>query len=219
MWATVTVIHVAPIQVEFGQERMTLSHNSNRSFLGLEVILPEIYEISSKIASLLHLLSQKNKDYVWGDKQDEAFQILRRNYANAPVVGTPDAREFVVLFVMHQNKTKIFERRAKLFKDSQSPDEWLRGLGKPLFSHTSRYSVHPGADKMYYDLTRIIISGPGMKRTLLSMFSRFLRALRLADISNHSGFLQQPEMPRVWTLEDKLRALLGFGAVGILIIH
>ncbi|GKD90691.1 putative reverse transcriptase domain-containing protein, partial [Tanacetum coccineum] len=30
-------------------------------------------------------------------------------------------------------------------------------------AHTSRYSVHPGADKMYYDL-RDLYWWPGMKR-------------------------------------------------------
>nr|GFB18412.1 putative reverse transcriptase domain-containing protein [Tanacetum cinerariifolium] len=44
----------------------------------------------SKIAKPLTLLTQKNKTYVWGDKQDEAFGILKEKLCNAPVLALPD---------------------------------------------------------------------------------------------------------------------------------
>ncbi|GJZ08696.1 putative reverse transcriptase domain-containing protein [Tanacetum coccineum] len=51
----------------------------------------------SKIAKPLTLLTQKNKTYVWADKQDEAFHILKEKLCNAPVLALPDGRnEFVV---------------------------------------------------------------------------------------------------------------------------
>ncbi|GJZ44365.1 hypothetical protein Tco_0591620 [Tanacetum coccineum] len=77
-------------------------------------------------------------------------------------------------------KTKILEAQGEASKDLKAPAEWLRGLEihferrdngeithldrilvpsvgdvRKLImdkAHTSRYSVHPGADKMYYDL-------------------------------------------------------------------
>nr|GEZ02695.1 putative reverse transcriptase domain-containing protein [Tanacetum cinerariifolium] len=77
-------------------------------------------------------------------------------------------------------KTKILEARGEASKDLKAPAEWLRGLethfkrrddgGIYFFdriwipsvggvrklimdeAHTSRYSIHPGADKMYYAL-------------------------------------------------------------------
>nr|GEX11115.1 hypothetical protein [Tanacetum cinerariifolium] len=77
-------------------------------------------------------------------------------------------------------KAKILEAQGEASKDLKAPTEWLRGLerhfkkrdngGIYFFdrvwipsvggirklimdeAHTSRYSVHPGADKMYYDL-------------------------------------------------------------------
>ncbi|GJX32586.1 putative reverse transcriptase domain-containing protein [Tanacetum coccineum] len=88
-------------------------------------------------------------------------------------------------------KTKILEAQSEASKDLKAPTEWLRGLerhfeqrddGEIYFfdriwipsvggvrklimdeAHTSRYSVHPGADKMYYDL-RDLYWWPGMKR-------------------------------------------------------
>ncbi|GJU03198.1 putative reverse transcriptase domain-containing protein [Tanacetum coccineum] len=44
-----------------------------RSFLGLAGYYRRFIENFSKIAKPLTLLTQKNKAYVWGDKQDEAF--------------------------------------------------------------------------------------------------------------------------------------------------
>ncbi|GKG23599.1 hypothetical protein Tco_0391635, partial [Tanacetum coccineum] len=38
----------------------------------------------SKIAKPLTLLTQKNKDYVWGEDQEKAFQILKEKLCNAP---------------------------------------------------------------------------------------------------------------------------------------
>ncbi|GKE61994.1 putative reverse transcriptase domain-containing protein [Tanacetum coccineum] len=88
-------------------------------------------------------------------------------------------------------KTKILEAQAEASKDLKSPAEWLRGLEKHFErrddggiyffdriwipsvggvrklimdeAHASRYSIHPGVDKMYHDL-RDLYWWPGMKR-------------------------------------------------------
>ncbi|GJR74707.1 RNA-directed DNA polymerase, eukaryota [Tanacetum coccineum] len=52
----------------------------------------------SKIAKPLTLLTQKNKAYVWGDKQDEAFQILKEKLCNAPVLALPDGPDDFVVY-------------------------------------------------------------------------------------------------------------------------
>ncbi|GKF27249.1 putative reverse transcriptase domain-containing protein, partial [Tanacetum coccineum] len=43
---------------------------------------------------------------------------------------------------------KILEAQGEASKDLKAPTKWLRGLE----IHFERYSIHPGADKMYYDL-------------------------------------------------------------------
>nr|GEV00518.1 putative reverse transcriptase domain-containing protein [Tanacetum cinerariifolium] len=51
----------------------------------------------SKIAKPLTLLTQKNKTYVWGDKQEEAFRILKEKLCNASVLALLDGpNDFVV---------------------------------------------------------------------------------------------------------------------------
>ncbi|GJV64583.1 putative reverse transcriptase domain-containing protein [Tanacetum coccineum] len=67
-------------------------------------------------------------------------------------------------------------------------------------AHTSRYSIHPGADKMYYDL-RDLYWWPGMKRDIAEYVSRCLMCSKIkAEHQKPSGLLQQPEIPE-WKWE------------------
>ncbi|GJR54795.1 reverse transcriptase domain-containing protein [Tanacetum coccineum] len=325
-----------------------------RSFLRLAGYYRRFIENFSKIAKPLTLLTQKNKAYVWGDKQDEAFQILKEKLCNAPVLALPDGPDDFVVYcdaskqgfgcvLMQQGKviacvsrqlkkheknytthdlelgavvfalkiwrhylygtksviytdhkslqyifdqkelnmrqrrwiellsdyeceikypagkanvvadalsrkerlkprrvramsitihsglkTKILEAQSEASKDLKAPAEWLRGLerhfeqradGEIYFfdriwipsigdvrklimdeAHTSRYSVHPGADKMYYDL-RDLYWWPGMKRDIAEYVSRCLTCSKIkAEHQKPSGLLQQPEIPE-WKWE------------------
>ncbi|GJX17277.1 putative reverse transcriptase domain-containing protein [Tanacetum coccineum] len=63
-------------------------------------------------------------------------------------------------------------------------------------AHKSRYSVHPGADKMYYDL-RDMYWWPGMKRDIATYVSECLTCAKVkAEHQRPSGLLQQPEIPK-----------------------
>ncbi|GJU32484.1 putative reverse transcriptase domain-containing protein [Tanacetum coccineum] len=67
-------------------------------------------------------------------------------------------------------------------------------------AHKSKYSVHPGADKMYYDL-RDRYWWPGMKKHIGEYISKCLTCLKVkAEHQRPSGLLQQPEIP-VWKWE------------------
>ncbi|GJW70611.1 reverse transcriptase domain-containing protein [Tanacetum coccineum] len=71
-------IHVDPSKVESVKNWKTPESSTEiRSFLGLAGYYRRFIENFSKIAKPLTMLTQKNKTYVWGDKQDEAFQILK----------------------------------------------------------------------------------------------------------------------------------------------
>ncbi|GJZ37472.1 putative reverse transcriptase domain-containing protein [Tanacetum coccineum] len=114
------------------------------------------------------------------------------------------------------------------YKELKAPAEWLRGLethferrddGEIYFfdriwipsvggvrklimdeAHTSRYSIHPGADKMYHDL-RDLYWWPGMKRDIAEYVSKCLTCSKIkAEHQKPSGLLRQPEIPE-WKWE------------------
>ncbi|GJZ46364.1 putative reverse transcriptase domain-containing protein [Tanacetum coccineum] len=67
-------------------------------------------------------------------------------------------------------------------------------------AHKSKYFVHPGADKMYYDL-RDRYWWPRMKKDIAVYVSRCLTCLKVKDEHQRpSSLLQQPEIPE-WKWE------------------
>ncbi|GJV98803.1 putative reverse transcriptase domain-containing protein [Tanacetum coccineum] len=62
-------------------------------------------------------------------------------------------------------------------------------------AHKSKYSIHPGADKMYYDL-RDRYWWPGMKKDIAEYVSKCLTCLKVkAEHKRPFGLLQQLEIP------------------------
>ncbi|GJT81322.1 putative nucleotidyltransferase, ribonuclease H [Tanacetum coccineum] len=62
-------------------------------------------------------------------------------------------------------------------------------------AHRSKYSVHPGANKMYHDLYDMYW-WPGMKRDIATYVSKCLTCSKVkAEHQRPSGLLQQPEIP------------------------
>ncbi|GJX49653.1 putative reverse transcriptase domain-containing protein [Tanacetum coccineum] len=157
----------------------------------------------SKIRSFLGL-AEESKVCV-GVEQEEAFQTLKNNLCEAPILSLPDGVEdFVVYYdasnqglgcvLMQRNKSEvkgmILAAQGEAFDQDNVMNERLHGLDQqmerkrdgslyfmdriwvPLVggvriiimdeAHKSRYSVHPGADKMYYDL-RDMLSIKGLQ--------------------------------------------------------
>nr|GFB33096.1 putative reverse transcriptase domain-containing protein [Tanacetum cinerariifolium] len=145
-------IHVDPSKVESVKNWKTPESSTEiRSFLGLAGYYRRFIENFSKIAKPLTLLTQKNKTYVWGDKQDEAFRILKEKLCNAPVLALPDGPNDYVVYcdaskqdalsrkerlkprrvramsiTIHSGlKTKILEAQGEASKDLKALAEWL----------------------------------------------------------------------------------------------
>ncbi|GJX84686.1 putative reverse transcriptase domain-containing protein [Tanacetum coccineum] len=79
----------------------------------------------------------------------------------------------------------------------------LKGAVRTLImdkSYKSKYSVHLGADKMYYDL-RDMYWWPGMKKDIALYVSKCLTCSKIkSEHQRPSGLLQQPEIPK-WKWE------------------
>ncbi|GJZ64955.1 putative reverse transcriptase domain-containing protein [Tanacetum coccineum] len=67
-------------------------------------------------------------------------------------------------------------------------------------SHKSKYSIHPGSDKMYQDMKQLYW-WPNMKANIATYVSKCLTCAKVkAEHQKPSGLLQQPEIP-VWKWE------------------
>nr|GEX93192.1 hypothetical protein [Tanacetum cinerariifolium] len=102
-----------------------------RSFLGLAGYYQRFIKNFSKIAKTLTMLTQKNKTYVWGDKQDEAFRILKEKLCNAPVLALPDgpndfvvycdaSKQGAVVFALKIWRHYLYETKSVIYTDHKS---------------------------------------------------------------------------------------------------
>ncbi|GJS55098.1 putative reverse transcriptase domain-containing protein [Tanacetum coccineum] len=148
--------------------------------------------IFSKISKPLTSLRQKNQKYEWGMEQVEAFQTLKDNLCEASKVENAPTEMLRDLDKQMEKK----EDGGLYFMDRI----WVPLVGdvrKMIMdeAHTTKYSIHPGADKMYHDL-RYTYWWPGMKRDVATYVSKCLTCSKVKDEHQRpSGLLQQPEIP------------------------
>ncbi|GJY66408.1 putative reverse transcriptase domain-containing protein [Tanacetum coccineum] len=91
-------------------------------------------------------------------------------------------------------------------------------------AHKSKYYVHPGADKMYYDL-RDRYWWPRMKKDIAVYVSRCLTCLKVkAEHQRPSGLLQQHEIPewkwegdKHWVLYEVTKDLCGMDTIWVIV--
>ncbi|KAI3818931.1 hypothetical protein L1987_12753 [Smallanthus sonchifolius] len=125
--------------------------------------------------------------------------------------------------------TQIRDAQLEALREQNLKDESLRGMNKqfeiksdetryfmdriwvPSFgslrdlvmdeAHKSRYSIHPGSDKMYQDLKELYW-WPNMKADIATYVSKCLTCSKVkTEYQKPSGLLQQPEIPQ-WKWEQ-----------------
>ncbi|XP_052620961.1 uncharacterized protein LOC111893627 [Lactuca sativa] len=69
-----------------------------RSFLGLAGYYRRFIKNFSRIAAPLTKLTRKSEPFVWTDKQEQAFQTLKRHLCEAPVLSLPEGNEDFVVY-------------------------------------------------------------------------------------------------------------------------
>ncbi|GKE86168.1 putative reverse transcriptase domain-containing protein [Tanacetum coccineum] len=88
----------------------------------------------SKIAKPLTSLTQKNQKYEWGEKEEEAFQTLKNNLCDAPILSLPDGVEDFVVYcdASNQGLGCVLMKRGKV----------IAYASRQLKIHEKNYTTH-----------------------------------------------------------------------------
>ncbi|GKB72946.1 putative reverse transcriptase domain-containing protein [Tanacetum coccineum] len=168
-------------------------------FLGLAGYYQRFIKGFSKIAKPMTKLTQKSVKFNWTEKAEalcicyglEIFVEARKeeNY------GTEDLGGMIKNLEPRVNGMLCLKNRS-----------WIPCFGdlRTLImheSHKSKYSIHPGSDKMYQDLKKLYW-WPNMKAEIATYVSTCLTCAKVkAEFQKPSGLLVQPVIP-VWKWEN-----------------
>ncbi|KAJ9565898.1 hypothetical protein OSB04_001864 [Centaurea solstitialis] len=128
-------IHVDPSKVEAVKKwEAPKTPTEIRQFLGLAGYYRRFIANFSKIAQPLTTLTQKDKKFVWGEKQEEAFQTLKQKLCNAPILALPEGTDnFVVYYdASHQGLGCVLMQNEKV----------IAYASRQLKVHEKNYTTH-----------------------------------------------------------------------------
>ncbi|GJS71354.1 putative reverse transcriptase domain-containing protein [Tanacetum coccineum] len=92
-------VHVDPAKIEAIKNwAAPTTPMEVRQFLGLAGYYRRFIKEFSLISKPLTKLTQKNKPYVWGDDEEEAFQTLKLKLCSAPILSLPEGSEDFVVY-------------------------------------------------------------------------------------------------------------------------
>ncbi|GKA30283.1 putative reverse transcriptase domain-containing protein [Tanacetum coccineum] len=156
--------------------------------------------------SLQHIFSQRElnmRQRRWIELFSDYDCEIRYHFGKANVVADALSRKERVKpkRVRAMNMTLQLSIKDRILAaQKEAMDEFvpLKGEVRTMImdeAHKSKYSVHPRADKMYYDL-RDRYWWPGMKKDIVEYVSKCLTCLKVkAEHERPFGLIQQPEIP------------------------
>ncbi|KAJ9552657.1 hypothetical protein OSB04_016702 [Centaurea solstitialis] len=128
-------IHVDPAKIEAIKKwEAPKTPTEIRQFLGLAGYYRRFIANFSKIAQPLTALTQKDKKFIWGEKQEEAFQVLKHKLCNAPILALPEGTDNFVVYcdASHQGLGCVLMQNEKV----------IAYASRQLKVHEKNYTTH-----------------------------------------------------------------------------
>nr|GEX77924.1 retrotransposable element Tf2 [Tanacetum cinerariifolium] len=238
-------IHVDPAKIECIKDWASLKMPTEiRQFLGLAGYYRRFIEGFSKIAKSMTKLTQKGIKFDLGEKEENAFLLIKQKLCSAPILALPEGSKVFVVYCDASHKglgavlmqrEKILEAQIEALKPGNLEKEDVGGMIRmnipkerlepranrtlclhsrsllPCYgdlrsvimheSHKSKYSIHPGSEKMYQDMKKLYW-WPNMKADIATYVSKCLTCAKVkAEHQRTSGLLVQPTIP-VWKWDN-----------------
>ncbi|GJS76357.1 putative reverse transcriptase domain-containing protein [Tanacetum coccineum] len=203
-------IHVDPAKIESIKDWISPKTPTEiRQFLGLAGYYRRFIEGFSKIAKSMTKLTQKGIKFDWGEKEENAFQLIKKKLCSAPILALPKgSKDFVVYFdASHKGLGAVLMQREKV----------IAYASRQLKVHEKNYTTHDlelGSVNVVADaLSRKERIEPLRVRALVmtigldlpkQILEAQIEALKLENLKNKdvkakhqrpSGLLVQPAIP------------------------
>nr|GEX16753.1 retrotransposon protein, putative, Ty3-gypsy subclass [Tanacetum cinerariifolium] len=160
-------IHVDPAKIESIKDWASPKIPTEiRQFLSLAGYYRRFIEGFLKIAKSMTKLTQKGIKFDWGEKEENAFQLIKQKLCSAPILALPEGSEDFVVYC----------------------DASHKGLGAVLMQREKLIAYASRQIKLYW--------WPNMKANIATYASKCLTCVRVkAEHQRPSGLLVQPVIP------------------------
>ncbi|GJR72841.1 putative reverse transcriptase domain-containing protein [Tanacetum coccineum] len=139
-------IHVDPAKIESVKDCTSpKSPTETHQFLGLVGYYQRFIEGFSKIAKPMTKLTQKKVKFVWGNKQEAAFQLLKQKLCSAPIIALPEGSEYFISYCDASKKGlgAVLMQREKLLSDFDCDIRYHPGKANVVADALSRKEREP----------------------------------------------------------------------------
>ncbi|GJY65263.1 putative reverse transcriptase domain-containing protein [Tanacetum coccineum] len=128
-------IHVDPAKIESIKDWASPKTPTEiRQFLGLAGYYRRFIEGFSKIAKSMTKLTQKGIKFDWGEKEEDAFQLIKQKLCSAPILALPEGSEDFVVYcdASHKGLGAVLMQREKV----------IAYASRQLKVHEKNYTTH-----------------------------------------------------------------------------